>query len=315
MLRKDLEPNLVTCLCVSVCLTLALQLWWFDLAFVVISLLMSYGKQSSTSNGSNGKSSAGQQAIGRCGNELPIMMHGGNSMGGRASACPYATGASESPFTLPQALWAGAALVLLLTTLCFAVRISVAPWLGPEEWLSWGFVFNFEPSYMPQYVVCFALGICARKHNALVRLPASMTWWCLCFAALWWTAAWTLLQSFPGLVDAKGFNKRSPAAVGYWAFHTFVEQSFAVVWGAGLMLFFREVLNSKPGRLGVIITGAAYVAYLVHPVFVTLFGRAFAKFEFWSILVNAVVLSYLTVPASWLVAAGLKAIPGANKVL
>ena len=125
-----------------------------------------------------------------------------------------------------------------------------------------------------------------------------------------WAAGGFKLVSNPSAAPSIG------TYAGLWVAHTFVEQSFAVVWSAGLLIVARDYFNTKPGRLGRVIIGAAYTVYIIHPMYVTLFGRAlYAAPPTMTLVANALAISPMVVTASWLTAAAIKAIPGTGRVL
>jgi hypothetical protein len=49
-------------------------------------------------------------------------------------------------------------------------------------------------------------------------------------------------------------------------FYAIFEQGFAVLFSVGELIFCREHFNGTPGRMLVPVAGAAYCAYIMHPV-------------------------------------------------
>jgi peptidoglycan/LPS O-acetylase OafA/YrhL len=74
-------------------------------------------------------------------------------------------------------------------------------------------------------------------------------------------------------------------------------------------------LNNKPNRLGKVIIGAAYGVYLIHPPFVAAWGRALAGQQYPAFLVNVCALAPLVTLSCWVVAVGMRAVPGVDRVL
>jgi hypothetical protein len=93
-----------------------------------------------------------------------------------------------------------------------------------------------------------------------------------------------------------------------------------VLWSVGLLVSFRELLGEEPGRFRAAVTGAAYTAYLIHPVAV--FGLTKALTEQWwgvggtlDLLIHVLVLSPLVVVLTWGPSMLIKLIPGTEKIL
>jgi hypothetical protein len=105
--------------------------------------------------------------------------------------------------------------------------------------------------------------------------------------------------------------------MGSWLLRTFVEQSFCVIWSAGLLVLFREAFNIQPKWLGRQIINGAYGAYIIHPPIIILFARAVMGLDAIapSAVINAAVISLPVVVCAWTVAAAVRAIPGFDRVL
>lgn len=154
--------------------------------------------------------------------------------------------------------------------------------------------------------------------NLLRKLPSSITWWCLIAAAIWWPIG----NLMPGYID-KGFRPEvlwgtypiSGAMVGYIFYTKFAEWSFAVVWGVGMLLLFREHFNDAPGKLGRQLISGAYGAYIIHPLMIALCAWPFMHVPFVTFAGNAIAVSPLVVVSSWAVTALVRCIPGTQRVL
>ena len=191
--------------------------------------------------------------------------------------------------------------------------------MKPSVFVQKGPFVQFMPDYLVVYMIAFGLGTfsgprssCAATADLLKRLPR---WggWCLAVGGIWWLqAGWlpnTVMHSM--LAGAKGGGVM--AAV--WIMRTFVEQSFCVIWSSGLLMWFRDFLNKKPNTFGEIINGAAYAAFLIHWPIVQLYAASLISFWYPSATVNAAAISVPVVVTAFLLGAGLKAIPGAHRIL
>jgi hypothetical protein len=117
--------------------------------------------------------------------------------------------------------------------------------------------------------------VLAQKHNGLQRLPSDLGIWCVCSSAIFYVLAWAVLWSFEVLRMAEYWGElpvHAPQLL-YVLAYGFVEMTFGVVWGVGWLVMFREMFNSKPKKFGVMLIGATYGVYLIHPIFITLYGR------------------------------------------
>jgi hypothetical protein len=240
---------------------------------------------------------------------------------GAAVADEAAKPAPRPRYTARQALGGSAALIAVLFLTCYGVRMLdlFAFNIQPSIFVQRGPFVQFMPDYLPVYIVAFSLGVFAGPKSPfsstadlLVRLPR----WgaaCLAVGGVWWLQAGWL----PNVVMHAMFANQKGSAVfaGSWVLRTFVEQSFCVVWSAGLLMAFRDGLNLRPNVFGEIINGAAYAAFLLHPVIIPLYAAAIMGFTFPSMVVNACAISAPVVITAWLLGAGLKAIPGAHRIL
>lgn len=128
---------------------------------------------------------------------------------------------------------------------------------------------------------------------------------------MWWVELGFVAWGSKALPEAPG----SPGFLGALLYMYFVMQSFAVAWSLGLLVVFRETFNPKPGRVGGIVIGAAYGAYLVHPLFITLFAWALMRAPLAPHLLSVLTIAPPVVASTWAVATALKALPGAGHVL
>lgn len=158
----------------------------------------------------------------------------------------------------------------------------------------------------------------AMKLNLLRKLPARMTYWCLIAAALWWPFGYMM----PSYIDTPyrpeplwGTYPISGGMVGYIFYMKFASWSFAVVWGLGVLLLFRELFNDAPGKVGRQLIAGAYGAYIIHPLFIALWGWAFMGVRFYTFAGSAILASPFVVASSWAFTALVRCIPGTTRVL
>jgi glucan biosynthesis protein C len=217
-------------------------------------------------------------------------------------------------YSARQTAIGAAAITCAFTGLQYAVRMlnNFAFDVKPASFISRGPFVAFMPDFFVVYVVAFGLGIYATP-RALNRLPAGWAGWCLSGAGVWWLlAGWIPNITLHGVMAAQA--GAGPFA-GAWLLRTFVEQSFCVAWSLGLIVLFRDAFNARPNALGRQVIGAAYGAYLVHPILILFFARAAMGLAAPSYVVNAAAIAAPVAVCSWLVAAALRAIPGADRVL
>jgi hypothetical protein len=290
------------------------MLWCFNVAYVIIKVMVD--------------SPIGKQVVGKLtqmccrkgvivpGDDAAAAAQQGDSKKEAGSA---GKGASSAEYTTKQWLVGGAVLTMVLFTLMYATRVldMLAFDLRPAVFVSQGPFVAFMPDYFVVYVVAFALGIYSgpSSWNVLARLPSGYACWWLSFSGIWWAlAGWipnVLLLSRMSLQFGMG------PFMGSWMLRTFVEQSFCVVWSAGLLVLFRESFNVQPKWLGRQLINGAYGAYIIHPPIIILFARAVMGLDAIvpSAVVNAAVISLPVVVCAWAVAAAVRAIPGFDRVL
>jgi hypothetical protein len=213
-------------------------------------------------------------------------------------------------------MW-GAIIIMVLFALQYATRMldMFVFKFKPGTFIKHGPFVSFMPDYLAVYVVAFGLGtFSGPSHwNVLVRLPKDMAWWWLGVAGIWWVQAGWL----PNVVlnSAMAMKLGEGAFAASWLLRTFVEQSFCVVWSAGLLVLFRESFNMKPSKVWLHIVNAAYGAYIVHPLVIALFTRAIAPIAFATSVCSAVAISGPVVITTWVIAIAARAFPWADRVL
>ncbi|KAI8472354.1 MAG: acyltransferase 3, partial [Monoraphidium minutum] len=287
------------------------MLWCFNAAYVIIRLILA------TKAGVFVMSKAKAALAGRRARRGP----GASDADDEDAAIAAKSSAPAGPYSTRATLLGGAALIFALFSTMYTARIVAALQFNfkPSTFVQKGPMMQFMPEFLPVYIIAFALGIYSHPKspvrataNLLNRLP-HWAGWCLVCGGIWWVQAGWL----PNTVMHSSFVGKKGDAVmaGVWLMRTFVEQSFAVVWSAGLLMLFRDFLNKRPNAVGDVINGAAYGAYLLHPAIIPLYAAALIPFWYPSFVVNAIAICVPVVGTTWLLAAGLKAIPGVDRVL
>lgn len=229
------------------------------------------------------------------------------------------SGPNNTEYTARQWVIGGAIIILILTSLAYATRVlDFMVWkLKPAEFVRIPPLVAFMPDFFVVYVVAFGLGIFSGPAgwNVLARLPSGYAPWFLVLGGVWWLqAGWVVnVALFSYMSGQRGIVLFCLTNL----VRTFVEQSFCVVWSAGLLILFRQAFNVKPNWFGGQIIGAAYGTYIVHQVMITIFARIVMPIAaaFTSHLLTAAVISGPVVFSAWGVAIALRFLPGAKRVL
>jgi hypothetical protein len=188
---------------------------------------------------------------------------------------------------------------------CFVVRIFCpVPFWTPG--------LSFQPAFIPQYVLCYSAGIWGRQHQLLSRIPTTFGWVCLVVAALWSVAGFAASIFISGF--EWGWVLAAWGPLYYTAWWTFFEQSFAVLWGVGLLVAFRQLFNRQGGRAGALVIGAAYTVYILHCLVEVAWARLLQDLA-WPPAGKAALLTPLTMLTTWAVAMAIIMIPGVRRVL
>ena len=151
-------------------------------------------------------------------------------------------------------------LAIALGAVSFLVRI----------WFPIGYVlypFGFQLPFFPQYIVFFIVGVIAFRGNWLLTMPSKTGMHWLRLAVILIAVFLTLLfyAAVTGSVNLffGGFNWQT-------AFYAFWEQAFAVSVSIGLIVWFREKINSQ-NRLTKFLSDNSYGAYILQaPILVGL---------------------------------------------
>jgi len=226
------------------------------------------------------------------------------------------TGASTVGLSFSATTTAAGVLGLgaVIAALCLLVRVGVLIPLGLQQslWVVQG--IQFQPAYLPQYVVAFLVGLAAHRpaaRDGLQCLPSGAGPVAAVAAAGLAVCGGFLLSYFPG--SNFGHELQHNPSVNYVAVFTVWEQFYAVTMWLAMLVCFRRCAN-KAGRAGAAVSSAAYAVYLVHVPVVSALGLAFAPVT-WHPAAKCAVVTPLAVVCSWLIGLLLKQIPGVKHVL
>lgn len=111
------------------------------------------------------------------------------------------------------------ALAVLLSVTAFAIRIPLPP-------TYWTPVLMIQPAHLPQYIICYCLGMWARAASALSRLPQQLGVSCLVAGAVWCAGGWGISIVVAG--GDWGVAGSTAGPIGYTLYFAFWEQFFAV---------------------------------------------------------------------------------------
>lgn len=232
-----------------------------------------------------------------------------------AHSSPTPGSSSSGPYSHRTMVSGLACLVAGLTGLAVPPRLL----MPTDTFVAAG--LNIPMPYLGEYIVAFWLGIRAgRTPGALERVPPGFGRGCLLVAAAWLGAgtglAWALAgRDWIPVLSAGGYTWQGgrPGA-GFQLFFALFEQSFAVLWSLGLLALFRARCNRPAGGVGAVVVGAAYGAYIVHPLFLVLSDRALHGSQL-PAGAKAALATPLVLALSWAAAALARAVPGAAGVL
>jgi hypothetical protein len=160
-------------------------------------------------------------------------------------------GVVQAEPTLPRH-WQVVGLALLIGTCSFLVR-TVQP-MGKS-------VMNMQLCFFSQYVFLFCVGIYARRHDWLLRLPYSfgMCWFRMAATVgvvLWLALVVLLMKTHTENQLGGGWTWQS-AAFSFW------ESFFCLGVSLGLLVLFREKLNSR-GRVERFFSENSFAVYMFH---------------------------------------------------
>ncbi|MFJ2610051.1 acyltransferase [Streptomyces sp. NPDC087425] len=195
--------------------------------------------------------------------------------------------------------------LLLLTSVIAAATFVVRLRYPLDTWVPFLDFLQVEPARLPQYATFFVLGVLAHRHGWLERFDARTGW-------VWLTGGLLGVAAlFAAGADAPSFGPgglNAPAAL--WAAY---ESALCVSLCVGLLTLFREAVTGG-GPVSRELAANSYAVYIVHlPLVVTvqyyLSGRSLSAAGAWT------AVSGVALPAAFLLAAGLRRLPGFRRVL
>ncbi len=214
---------------------------------------------------------------------------------GRAVTCRV-----QQPFSQFHSI---VALGLLLGFITAVVRIFLP--IGT----SW--YFMFQPPFFPQYIGAFIIGIYAARNSWLDAIPARVGKMCALVAvtlvAIQPLFLFLITSSPDGLTPLLGGLHWQAIAYAFWDQMACVMIVPAMLWASSLAL-------NRQGPVTRAMAGDSYTVYIIHPVVLISISLAMVSVAVPQLAKFAIVL-FLTICASFILAHGIRAIPGVNKVL
>lgn len=194
-------------------------------------------------------------------------------------------------------------LAIALGAVSFVVRI----WLP----IGWQFdLLGFQLPFFPQYIVFFIVGMFAFRGNWLLALPAKT-------GLLWLRLAVALLAVFLGVLSFAAVTGTVDLFFGgvSWqaVFFAFWEQSFAVSVSIGLIVWFREKLNTQ-NRLAKLLSDNSYAAYFLQTPVINGLTLGLVAVEL-PLALKFLVVAPLGVVLCFVVAYLVRKIPRVSRVL
>jgi hypothetical protein len=172
----------------------------------------------------------------------------------------------------------------------------------------WPIVGLPTPSFLPQYASLFVIGAIAYRRGWLLELSRRAGWFGLALAVV----ASAVLG--PVTLGA-AFQGSSWVGHGTWRSLAYAlwESTFAVGLIVALLVLFRERFNDE-GRLGRFLSQHTYTVYIIHPLVLVALGYAFAWLNAIAVVKFAIV-TIIAIPLCWVVAALVRSLPYARRVL
>ena len=199
-----------------------------------------------------------------------------------------------------------------LTIALFAISLGAVSFLV-RIWLPIGYVLNpfgFQLPFFPQYIAFFILGVIAFRGNWLLTVPAKT-------GTLWLRLAVILIVVFLALLSFAavtgtvglffgGFNWQT-AVYAFW------EQAFAVSISIGLIVWFREKLNTQ-NRFTKTLSENSYAAYVLQAPILVGLALGLASIEM-PLVLKFVTVAPIGVALCFVVAYLVRKIPKVNRIL
>ncbi|WP_431869948.1 acyltransferase family protein [Nocardiopsis eucommiae] len=169
----------------------------------------------------------------------------------------------------------------------------------------WPVVGLPSPGYLPQYAALFTVGVFAYRREWLTRLPNSAGWGGLAMAVLG-------LVSLAATLAVLGVDSLTP---GSWQALAQIlgETLFAMGVVVMLLVLFRRLFD-RSNRFLAFLSDNAFAVYVLHALVLVALGLALSGWEAVA-LAKFAGMAVLAVPLCWVVAAGVRALPGVRRVL
>ncbi|HEY3503563.1 MAG TPA: acyltransferase [Actinocatenispora sp.] len=163
----------------------------------------------------------------------------------------------------------------------------------------WPVVGLPSPTFLPQYVAMFALGIVAARRAWLTTMPG---WWAAPAAG----AVVVGGAGFAATIAGSGPVTGVVSALG--------SALFAVGATVLAVLLFRTRAHRVAGRFGRFVAQQAFTVYVVHPIVLVAVAVALIGVGGPAVL-RALLLFAVAVPLCWLVAWALRRIPAVRRIM
>jgi hypothetical protein len=200
--------------------------------------------------------------------------------------------------------------ILLYVAGLAAVTWLVRAWYPIDRWERLLLVVPAEVAHLPQYASLFAIGLVAARRDWFRRFPTApgLGWLGVGLAA----AAWRYAYSLSGLtvLSASGTSWPGLASGLFWSTW---EALLCVGLSIGLVVLFRECAN-RQGRLLRLLAANTYGVYLIHVLLIVGLQFAVAGADL-PPLAKFAVVTLVGVPLCFLVADGLRRLPGLRRIL
>jgi glucan biosynthesis protein C len=172
-------------------------------------------------------------------------------------------------------------------------------------------LFDLQFPFFPQYIAFFIIGIYAARNNWFTAIPAKAgkrCAWAALILVLMQPVLLLLLTGTPG-----GFERLLGGL--YWeaAAYSLWEQMTGVMIMIGLLWLFSVRFNHQ-GRVARAMGLDTYTVYIIHPVVIVLVAIAITHLVIPTLLKFG-LLVVLTICIAFILAHGIRAIPGVSRVL
>jgi glucan biosynthesis protein C len=162
------------------------------------------------------------------------------------------------------------------------------------------------PTYLPQYIGMFVIGIVAARRRWIETLPAATAKWGL------GVAAGITVVLFPlGMLITKDWTGAMgivhEIVYGTW------DSTLVVSIALGMVVLFRDRFN-REGKFARFLAGNAYTVYVIHAVVLVGVGVALAGI-YADPLLKFALAALIAVPACFIVSALIRKLPGTSRIL